>query len=69
MCDRHYEVPVQVRRGSVLETPAAVRGIKDRTCCNLGITWQAALSLYRDQGGALGHSTILLGGGLVCPGD
>lgn len=58
-------VPVQVRRRSVLETAAAARGVNDRTCCNLGITRQ----LFRSIGILGGHSTIPLGGGLVCPGD
>ena len=56
---------MQVRRRSVLETAAAARGVNDRTCCNLGITRQ----LFRSIGISGGHSTILLGGGLDCPGD
>lgn len=54
-----------MRRRSVLETAAAARGVNDRTCCNLGITRQ----LFRSIGISGGHSTILLGGGLDCPGD
>ncbi|KAI5672945.1 hypothetical protein M9H77_13309 [Catharanthus roseus] len=49
-----------VRRRSVLETAAAVRGVNDQTYCNLGITRQLFHSI-----GIGGHSTILLGGGLI----
>ncbi|CAN6452972.1 unnamed protein product [Victoria cruziana] len=49
MCSRHYanttEVPMQVRRGSVLEMAAAAQGVNDRTCYNLGITRQIFCSI------------------------
>ena len=56
--------PPYILRRSVLETAAAARRVNDRACCNLGITRQLFRSI-----GIGGHSTILLGGGLVCPGD